>query len=47
VFRSRLDDLEADAGAGVILSGEVELKKSELGNLERTIEQMQIQVEGE
>ena len=45
-LRSRLDDLEGDAGAGVLQAGEVELRNKELRNLIRSIEQLSDQVTG-
>ncbi|EIW66746.1 hypothetical protein TREMEDRAFT_70024 [Tremella mesenterica DSM 1558] len=43
-LRRKLDDLEGDAGAGVLQVGEVELRNSELRQLIRSIEQLSDQV---
>ena len=45
-LRGNLDDLEGDAGAGVLQVGEVDLRNSELQNLVRSIERLTGQVEG-
>lgn len=39
-IRSKLDDLEGAAGAGVLQSGEVELRKSELSTINRSIAEL-------
>jgi len=46
-LRDRLDDLEGDAGSGVLQAGEVDLRNSELRNLIRSIEQISNQVQGQ
>nr|XP_019012757.1 chromosome associated protein [Kwoniella pini CBS 10737]OCF51538.1 chromosome associated protein [Kwoniella pini CBS 10737] len=45
-LRSRLDQMEGDAGSGVLQSGEVELRNTELRNLIRSIEDLSAQVTG-
>ncbi|ORX40107.1 RecF/RecN/SMC [Kockovaella imperatae] len=44
-LRGSLDDLEGDAGAGVLQAGEVDLKKSELKGLVRSIQKISEQVQ--
>lgn len=46
-LRGKLDDLEGDAGSGILQSGEVELRNNELANLTRTIERLIEQITGE
>ncbi len=46
-LRGKLDDLEGDAGSGVLQVGEVELRNSELGNLMRAIERLTTEIDGE
>jgi structural maintenance of chromosome 3 (chondroitin sulfate proteoglycan 6) len=41
-----LDELEGDAGSGVLQVGEVESRQTELRNLIHSIEQLEDQVEG-
>ena len=43
-LRGDLDDLEGDAGAGVLQAGEVELRNAELRNIVRSIEQLSDQI---
>ncbi|WVQ96685.1 hypothetical protein IAU59_003791 [Kwoniella sp. CBS 9459] len=43
-LRARLDQMEGDAGSGVLQAGEIELRTNELRNLVRTIEQLGEQV---
>jgi structural maintenance of chromosome 3 (chondroitin sulfate proteoglycan 6) len=45
-LRGKLDDLEGDAGSGVLQTGEIELRNNELRNLIRSIEQLSDQVQG-
>jgi len=45
-LRGKLDDLEGDAGSGVLQTGEIELRNDELRNLIRSIEQLSDQVQG-
>ena len=45
-LRARLDELEGDAGSGVIQVGEVESRQTELRNLISSIEQLEDQVKG-
>ncbi|KAK4689553.1 structural maintenance of chromosome 3 (chondroitin sulfate proteoglycan 6), partial [Tremellales sp. Uapishka_1] len=44
-LRSKLDDLEGDAGSGVNQAGEIELRRNELRNLIASIESLTDQVE--
>jgi len=46
-LRGDLDELEGDAGAGVLQSGEIELRDQELKNIIRSIENLSQQVEGQ
>lgn len=46
-LRAKLDELEGDAGSGVLQAGEVELRQKELRNLVNAIERLSQQVEGE
>lgn len=46
-LRSRLDQMEGDAGSGVLQAGEVELRNTELRNLIRSIEDLAEQVTGQ
>lgn len=46
-LRSDIDELEGDAGAGVLQSGEVELRESELKNVLASISDLKEQVKGE
>jgi structural maintenance of chromosome 3 (chondroitin sulfate proteoglycan 6) len=45
-LRARLDELEGDAGSGVLQVGEVESRQNELRNLISSIEQLEDQVKG-
>lgn len=45
-LRGKLDDLEGDAGSGVLQEGEVELRNAELRNLIASIEQLGEQAAG-
>lgn len=45
-LRAKLDDLESDAGSGLLQVGEVELRQRELKNLTSSIERLSEQVEG-
>jgi len=45
-LRGDLDELEGDAGAGVLQSGEVELRQQELKNIVRSLERLSDQVAG-
>jgi structural maintenance of chromosome 3 (chondroitin sulfate proteoglycan 6) len=45
-IRGKLDDLEGDAGSGVLQAGEVELRESEMRNLVRAIETLGEQIDG-
>ena len=45
-LRGKLDDLEGDAGSGVLQAGEVDSRNGELRNLIRSIEQLGEQVQG-
>ena len=45
-LRGRLDDLEGDAGAGVLQEGKIELRQTELESLIRSIDNLQDQIEG-
>jgi structural maintenance of chromosome 3 (chondroitin sulfate proteoglycan 6) len=46
-LRSDIDELEGDAGAGVLQSGEVELRETELKNVLASISDLKEQVKGE
>lgn len=46
-LRGDLDELEGDAGAGVLQSGEIELRSQELKNIIRSIENLSEQISGE
>ena len=46
-LRGSLDDLEGDAGSGLLQAGEVELRKNELKGLIRSSERLSEQVEGQ
>ncbi|KAL7423161.1 Structural maintenance of chromosomes protein 3 [Cryptotrichosporon argae] len=43
-IRGQLDDLEGDAGAGVLQAGDIELRRTELGNIVRAIEELSGQI---
>jgi len=45
-LRGKLDDLEGDAGSGVLQTGEIDLRNKELRNLIRSIERLSEQVQG-
>lgn len=45
-LRAKLDDLEGDAGTGLLQIGEVELRQRELKALISSIERLSEQVEG-
>ena len=45
-LRAKLDDLESDAGCGLLLAGEVELRQKELKNLISSIEHLSESVQG-
>jgi structural maintenance of chromosome 3 (chondroitin sulfate proteoglycan 6) len=46
-LRARLDELEGDAGSGVLQAGEVESRQTELRNLVSSIEQLSDQAKGQ
>lgn len=45
-LRGDLDELEGDAGSGVLQAGEVELRNQELKSTIESINEIKVQIEG-
>lgn len=45
-LRGDLDELDGDAGSGLLQSGDIELRQKEMDNIARSIDDIKEQIEG-